>query len=453
MELLDLLKTILVTLVTLGILITIHEFGHYWVARRCGVKVLRFSIGFGKPFYSWTNREGTEFALAAIPLGGYVRMLDEREGDVPAELLPQAFTQKPVMQRIAIVLAGPMANFVLAVLVYWVVFIGGESGAVARIENVESGSVAELAGLPEGRDIVAVDGEKTPTMRSVNYALLKRIGETGSIQLTTVSPGSTFEQNYSLQVREWLADAESPELVQSLGIELYFPKVVPLLNEIMPGSPAETAGLKAGDLLLEVDGQQLDDWMQWVDYVRQRPGQLLDLTFERAGQLQTVNVTPASVESGSKRIGQVGVSVVIPEWPEDMIREYHYGVGGALLQGFRQTWNMTAFTLESIKKMLTGLISHKNLSGPITIAKVASDSASSGFMSWMSFLALLSVSLGVLNLLPIPVLDGGHLLFYLIEAVKGSPVSEKIQELGFRLGTSIVLAIMILALFNDFARL
>lgn len=450
----ELLTTILITLATLAVLVAVHEYGHFWVARRCGVKVLRFSIGFGKSLYSWYDRQGTEYVVAAIPLGGYVKMLDEREAEVPEEELDGAFNRKPVLQRIAVVSAGPLANLGLAVLAYWFIFMSGETGYAPVIGEVEAGSVADVAGLEAGQEIVAVDGHPTPTWQALSFRLLDRIGDTGSIRFSVTYPGSEVIYDSEGMLYEWLAEDEQPDLYGGLGIAMYTPEVPPVVDEVVADSPAQEAGLQSGDRVLRADGVAMARWMDWVEYVRARAGQPIELEFERDGQLLRTVIVPASITDDSgETFGRVGLSVALPEMPPEMVRQFHRGPLESLGAGLTRTWELMGFTVNSIKKMIMGLISPKNLSGPITIAKVASASAKSGLESYISFLALLSVSLGVLNLLPIPVLDGGHLLFYTLELLAGRPVPEKIQALGYQLGLFIVLGIMALAIYNDFARL
>jgi regulator of sigma E protease len=450
----DLIYTIGITLATLAVLVAVHEYGHFWVARRCGVKVLRFSIGFGKSLASWRDKQGTEYSVAAIPLGGYVKMLDEREGAVPADELHRAFNRKPVLQRIAVVAAGPVANFVLAIVAYWFLFMAGESGYAPVIGEVKPGSVAEVAGLEPGQEIVAVDGSETPTWQALSFQLLERIGDTGAISFAVKYPGSDVVYESAAVVTRWLADEEQPDLLGGLGLTLYMPDILPEVGEVTPGSPADRAGLKSGDMVLTADGVTMALWQDWVDYVRARPGQAIALTVRRGDVVFETSVVPERVvPDEGEPFGRVGVAVVVPPMPADMVRTFSRGPLESLAASAQRTGDLVVFTLSSIKKMLQGLISPKNLSGPITIAKVASASAKSGLESYISFLALLSVSLGVLNLLPIPVLDGGHLLYYTVELLAGRPVPEKIQVLGYQLGLFVVLSIMALALFNDFARL
>lgn len=450
----DLAYTILVTLGTLAILVAVHEYGHFWVARRCGVKVLRFSIGFGKVLLRWRDRMGTEYALSAVPLGGYVKMLDEREGEVDPDEMHLAFNRKPVLSRIAVVAAGPLANFILAVVAYWMLFLAGESGYAPIIGEVEAGSVAEVAGLEPGQEIVAVDGEATPTWQALSFKLLERIGDTGPIHFAARYPDSDVVYESRGQLNAWLAGDDKPNLYSGLGLTLYMPPIAPVVDEVVAGSPAQRAGLASGDRIVATDGVAMSLWEEWVDYVRARPGQALTVSVEREGQMLSLELVPDSVEDeGGERIGRVGVGVAIPSMPESQLREFNRGPVEALGAAVERTGDMVSFTLSSVVKMVKGLISPKNLSGPITIAKVATASAKSGLESYIGFLALLSVSLGVLNLLPIPVLDGGHLLYYSVELVTRRPVPERVQMVGYQVGLVLVVSLMAFALYNDFTRL
>ncbi len=433
----DIFYSIGITLATLAVLVAVHEFGHFWVARRCGVKVLRFSIGFGKPLLRWRDRLDTEYVVAAIPLGGYVKMLDEREGEVDPGELHKAFNRKPVLQRMAVVVAGPVANFLLAIVAYWALFMAGET-----------------AGLEAGQEIVAVDGRKTPTWQALSFRLLERIGDSGPISFAVRYPGSDVIYESRGQLNEWLSGQDEPDLYGSLGLTLYMPPIAPVLDEVVPGSPAERAGLQSGDRILSTDGRPMALWEDWVTYVRARPGQELSVILERDGDELELSLTPESVVADDgEQIGRVGVGVSVPEMPESQRREFRRGPLESLVAGVQRTGDMVGFTVKSMVKMVQGLISPKNLSGPITIAKVATSSAKSGLESYIGFLALLSVSLGVLNLLPIPVLDGGHLMYYSIELVAGRPVPERVQMVGYQIGLLLVISLMVFALYNDFSRL
>ena len=441
------------TLVALGVLVTIHEFGHFWVARRCGVKVLRFSVGFGSPLLRWHDRQGTEFVVAAIPLGGYVKMLDEREGDVPPELLDQSFNRKSVKQRIAIVAAGPVANFLLALLFFWVLAMLGSQQVRPVIGAVEAGSLAQAAGLQAGQEIVAINGKSTTGWAAVNLQLVTRLGETGQLDVAVREPGSSVDSLRRIELDNWLRGADEPDPIASLGIRPWRPVLEPVLAQLDPKGPAFAAGLKEGDRLLALNGQALADWQQLVDQVRGLPGKSITLQIERQGQQLDMSLTLAARGEGQALTGYMGAGVAGGEWPPSMLREVRFGPLEAVVEGAKNTWAMSVLTLNSLKKMLFGELSVKNLSGPITIAQVAGASAESGLSDFLKFLAYLSISLGVLNLLPIPVLDGGHLLFYLVEWVRGRPLSERVQGWGMQIGISLVIGVMLLALVNDLSRL
>ncbi|MHC5349571.1 sigma E protease regulator RseP [Metapseudomonas furukawaii] len=447
------LYMILGTLVALGVLVTFHEFGHFWVARRCGVKVLRFSVGFGTPLFRWHDRQGTEFVVAAIPLGGYVKMLDEREAEVPAELLEQSFNRKPVGQRIAIVAAGPIANFLLALLFFWILAMLGSQQVRPVIGSVAPDSIAAQAGLVAGEEIVSVDGKAVIGWNQVNLQLIRRLGESGTLLVGVREAGASTEQTRQLQLNGWLKGVEEPDPIGALGIQPWRPAIPPVLAELDPKGPAQAAGLKSGDRLLALDGQPLDGWQQLVERVRKRPGEQVVLSVESQGQARDVSVTLATRGEGENRTGYLGAGVKGVEWPPEMLREISFGPLESVSEAAARTWSMSLLTLDSLKKMLLGELSVKNLSGPITIAKVAGASAQSGVGDFLNFLAYLSISLGVLNLLPIPVLDGGHLLFYLIEMARGRPLSERVQAWGVQIGISLVVGVMLLALVNDLSRL
>ena len=449
----ELIQTILSFLAALLILVSIHEFGHFYVARRCGVKVHRFSIGFGKVLWSWRDKQGTEYAFAALPLGGYVKMLDEREGDVAEEERHRAFNNKTVWQRIAIVAAGPLANFLLAILLFWILFLQGQRDLIPVIDKVEPGSVAAQAGLESGQEIVAVDGEPTPTWQALNKALLNRLGETGKISFTVAYPDSHFNYESEAQLVDWLRESADPNPIEGLGITLYLPKIPPVVGEVRTASPAEQAGFAVGDKILGVDELAIDDWKTWVEYVRKHPGTALQVSFERDAQVRQVTLIPESVDEDGHRVGRIGLGVKAYDIPDEMIRSHDYSIAGAFVAGVSKTWDTSGFVLLSVKKLILGEISTKNLSGPITIAKVAGSSAESGLRSFIGFVALLSVFLAVFNLLPIPVLDGGHLFYYFIEVIKRKPVSDRVQMLGYQVGLFLVISLSILALYNDIMRL
>tara|TARA_R110001592_G_C13178841_1_gene750617 strand:- start:13 stop:1383 length:1371 start_codon:yes stop_codon:yes gene_type:complete len=454
----DVIQPILSLILTLGILVTIHEFGHYWVARKCGVKVLRFSVGFGKPLYSWINKSGTEFAIACIPLGGYVKMLDEREGTVAPEELSQAFNQKTVSQRIAIASAGPIANFMFAIFAYWIMFLSGFNVLIPTIGSVEVDSVADKAGLRAGYEIVSVDQTETLGWHSVSMNLINRIGDTGQIEFIASPAPGLSEQLFVLDVQNWMVNKEPRELISDLGITPYKPDIPAILGQVLDDSPAQKGGLKTGDKIIRADGQRIDTWFDLVDVIKVSPLKLIQVevlrSFEGLESVQIFDLTPSLVhDDEGKAVGKLGIGVAPFTFPDSMIRNVSYGPMDSAKEATIKVWSDTKMTLIAIKKMILGLISLDNLSGPITIAQVASESISSGSEAFLSFLALLSVSLGVLNLLPIPVLDGGHILFYALEGLRGKPLAEKWQMLGIKIGISFVLVLMSLAFYNDVMRL
>ncbi|AQZ93283.1 sigma E protease regulator RseP [Halopseudomonas phragmitis] len=450
----DLLFTIVATIVALGLLVTIHEYGHFWVARRCGVKVLRFSVGFGSPLYRWYDRQGTEFVIAAIPLGGYVKMLDEREAPVDEAELERAFNRKDVKQRIAIVAAGPLANFLLAIVAFWIIAVVGITTLAPVLGPVQPGSVAARAGLSEGLEILEVDGRTTRSWHEVNLQLIRRLGETGQMQVTARSLEGGEPQTYTLELRDWLRGADQPDPIAALGLTSWQPVVAPRIGQLNADGAAAAAGLQEGDLIVEVNGEPVDDWVrQVVPAIQNSAGQTLNLGVERNGRFLSVELVPAVREQGERQVGFIGAGVEAFDWPEHMIRSIDYNPLVAIPVAVGKTWDMTVLTLESLKKMLTGLVSAKNLSGPITIAKVAGASAKSGLESFLTFIAYLSISLGVLNLLPIPVLDGGHLVYYTAEWIRGKPLSERIQAWGLQIGLTLIVGIMLFAIYNDISRL
>lgn len=446
--------TVLALIVTLGILVTVHEYGHFWVARRCGVKVLKFSVGFGKPLYRWFDRSGTEYAIAWIPLGGYVSMLDEREGQVTEDEKPFAFNRQSVWKRIAIVAAGPLANFILAVVTYWLLFVSGTSVLAPVVGTVQPGSLAYEARIEPQSELVSIDGVPVRSWQDAGIQLLSRVGDTGEIRILTQQWQGYQQSEHRLPVERWLAGEKEPNPLTALGITPFSPHLEPVIGRVLPDGAAAQSGLQVDDRILSANGVPVDDWMHWVELVQAAPDQRLELEVARGEQTQSVSITPRARQLDNDRVvGYIGAAPKPSEWPEGMVREVQYGVIASVSQAVGKTADMILLTLDSIRKMVIGLISVDNLSGPITIAQVASDSAKGGFESFLTFLAYISISLGVLNLLPIPVLDGGHLLFYLIEAVTGRPVPEKAQQFGLRLGMMLLAGLMMIAFYNDLMRL
>ncbi len=437
-------------IVALGVLITVHEFGHYWVARRLGVKVLRFSLGFGKTLWSWRSRNGeTEYVLAALPLGGYVKMLDEREGEVDAAERSRAFNNKSIGTRIAVVVAGPAFNFLFAIAAFWALFMMGVPGLKPLIGEVAPGSLAQTAGLRSGDQIMTVDGRATPTWESARLALFEGMLDRKPVTLGVRDEhGRTAQREINFAAKG--VPIEPDNLTKALGISLWRPPA--LVGRVHPGSPAQQAGLKSGDLVVAADGKPIRYWGEWVTYVRKRPDTPIRVTIERAGRRFDLTLTPERKLQGAKAYGQVGVS--IPAGTLEKIEAVaQYGPVKSLIAGTEKTWDMSVLMLRVLGNIATGQASLRNISGPLTIAQYAGESASLGIVPFLTFLAVVSVSLGVLNLLPIPILDGGHLLYYLIELVKGGPISEQAQAIGQRIGILLLLMVMALAFYNDILRL
>ncbi len=453
-----LLTNVLALLVTLGILVTIHEFGHFWVARRCGVKIECFSIGFGKPLISW-YRDGTEYRIAMLPLGGYVKMFGENpEVEITESEKGLAFNHKSLLQKTAIVSAGPLANLVLAVFLYWLMFISGVSGIAPVVGKLDTDAPAAIAGLKKGDEIITVDGQETATWQAVQVKLLERLGETGSVELGVQEAGSDLLTNVSIDIERWLVSTAEPDVLGALGISPYRIDVPALIGEVLADSPAQNAGLEPGDLVLTANQFEVSGWLDWVDIVRAHPNEELLLSVNRKGQFINLTLVPdLTLDSNGLARGFIGAGVevpeVMPQLPSEMNRSARYSLIAAIPQALTETWTNAFFIVDSIKKMIVGLISVENLSGPITIAQVAGQTATFGLEYYLSFLAVLSISLGILNLLPIPVLDGGHLLYYLIEAVTRRPVPDKVQAMAMQIGIFLIVSLMFVAFYNDINRL
>ncbi|KKC98509.1 MULTISPECIES: sigma E protease regulator RseP [Photobacterium] len=440
-------------LVALGILIAVHEFGHFWVARRCGVYVERFSIGFGKPLWRRVDKQGTEYILAMIPLGGYVKMLDERVDTVPAERRHQAFNHKPLWQRSAIVAAGPMANFVFAIFAYWVVYLIGVPAVKPVIGEVAPQSIAAQAGIESGMELKSVSGIQTPDWESVNMAMISHIGDE-TMTLTAVPSEESYEKTFNLDLRNWSFDPESERILTTLGVTPFSPPITLEIGQLVDNGAAKKAGFEIGDTIVAIDNQPITQWQQVVDVVRASPEQALTVELRRGDELVEASLTPISKELPSGEwVGYAGFAPVMSEWPEDQRFVRQYGPVEAIGEATEKTWQLVTLTFDMVTKLVTGDVALKNLSGPISIAKGAGTTADYGIVYFLGFLALISVNLGIVNLLPLPVLDGGHLLFFAIEAVTRRPVSERIQDLGYRLGSVILVVLMAVALINDFTRL
>ena len=448
------LFTVLAFVVAVGLLVAVHEFGHFWVARRLGVRVLRFSIGFGRPLWRHQRSpEDPEYVIAAIPLGGYVKMLDEHEGPVPPDQVHRAFNRQPLWVRTAVVVAGPLFNFLFAIVAFWGVLTLGETGVRPLIGAVAPDTPAARAGLQVGDEILAVNDQETPTWSlalqelataSVGAAQLEiRVRTAGGAQQVRTMPSSEIGDL-----------AEKTDLLGHIGLTPERPAAPPVFGDILNGEPAERAGLREGDRILSADGEAIEDWGRWVEYVQARPGVAIDLRVERDGEPLRIALTPAPHAQNDTVIGRIGASnQLMPGVMERYQAHYSMGIGEAIPAAIGRTWEYSVLTLKVMWRVLTGEASIHNLSGPITIADAAGKTASIGFVYFLKFLAIVSISLGVINLLPIPVLDGGHLLYFAIEAVKGSPLSEAAMLQAQKIGLVMLLGLMTLAFYVDILRI
>lgn len=436
-------------IIALGILVAVHEWGHFIVARWCKVHVQRFSIGFGKVLFRRTDKHGTEFAIAAIPLGGYVKMLDSRVEDVPASQQHNTFNSKTVLQRFAIVFAGPLVNFIFAILALTAMYMIGLTTVKPIIGNVTPYSIAADAGLQPNMEIVAVAGRETVDWEAVNLELVSHIGDP-MIALSVTKEGT--QRTLSLNTTSWDFAPDKDSAFTTLGFRPYQPSALMSLGRIAENSAASRAELAVGDIILKIDGTLFTKWEQIVAYVQERPGQDVTITVERNGDVFERYVTLGYRDTDSGRIGILGVNPQFTDWPEEYIETRSFGLFAALGAGIEKTWRLMTLTTEMLAKLVTGDISVKTLSGPASIAQGAGVSASYGIVYFLSFLALISVNLGILNLLPLPMLDGGHLMYFIIEAVRGKPVPEHIQEIGFRFGAVILFGLMGIAIINDIMR-
>ncbi|HVL36443.1 MAG TPA: RIP metalloprotease RseP [Burkholderiales bacterium] len=448
------LHTVFAFIVALGVLIVVHEFGHYLVARLCNVKVLRFSVGFGRPLLLWRRgRDRTEWVVAAIPFGGYVKMLDEREGPVAPAEAARAFNRQSVWRRFAIVIAGPAFNFAFAILVYAGLFLYGLPEARPVLAGPPAGTVAAAAGLRAGDTVRAVDGAAIATWQELRWRVLQGALQRQALRLEILSEQGHLA-HATLDLRGFPADEVETDVLERVGVRLFRPALDPVLGQVVAGGAAERAGLAAGDRIVSADGKPVETWESLVEAVRARPGMALKLGIERDGARRTVEVVPDAVPAGDVRIGRIGAAPHIPPaHAEKMLVRIEYGPLESLAKGVARTWDISVFSLRMLGRMILGQVSWRHLSGPVTIADFAGQSAQLGWVPYVTFLALISISLGVLNLLPIPLLDGGHLMYYVVEIIKGRPVSERTMELGQRVGLALLLVLMAFAFYNDLNRL
>lgn len=449
----SILFIVLAAIILLGPLIAIHEFGHYWVARKLGVKVLVYSIGFGPALLKWTSKKsGIEYKLAMIPLGGYVRMLDEREAPVAPELQNMAFNRQSPWKRILIVAAGPLINLLFAVVLFWILLLPTQEQLSTRVGKILPNTAA-AAQIQVGDQIIAVDGQATPTWEALNYALIDRAGETGQITLTLQRGNEQIIRN--LAIDNFLKD-QSQSALHQLGFLPYTPAMPAIVDKLSPDGAAIRQGMQVGDRIVAINQTVVKDWSDVVDVVQKSPEKLLQIEVIRAGKVVKLAVMPQAQRNDmGQTIGMLGVQAkpIVTDIPAQYIQKISHTPVQALGLAVEKTLQISSMTLHSIWKMLRGLIGLDNLSGPITIAKVAGQTAELGWESFIGFMALMSVSLGILNLLPIPILDGGHLVYYFIEAIRGKPVSEHVQMWGLKIGMLLLGSMMFLALFNDIMRL
>lgn len=440
--------------VALGLLIVVHEAGHFALARWCGVKVLRFSIGFGKPLVSWNiGRDRTELALAAFPLGGYVKMLDEREGEVAVDELPRAFNRQSVWKRFIIVLAGPVANFVLAIVLYWALFVHGVEEPKAILGKPAAHSAAERADLREGETVRSINGKAVVSWQDLRWELLQQAFGKGRVTLEVMNQ----RQEIAFRTVDLSAiDTTNLEgdVLDQLGFRFYRPQFPPVIGRIESGGVADRAGLKEGDRVAAIDGMAIDSWAGVVAAIRSAPVRQVAVEIQRNGVSATVTLTPDEAEDRGKRIGRIGIAVKEIDFDRSaLMTTVRYDAVESLGKALRQTWETSVFSLAMLGRMVLGEVSWKNLSGPVTIADYAGQSAKLGLAHYLKFLALISISLGVLNLLPIPLLDGGHLMYYMVEIIKGGPVSERVMEIGQQIGLALLAMLMAFAFYNDINRL
>ena len=450
-------SSILAFVVAIGVLVSVHEFGHFWVARRLGFKVLRFSIGFGRPLLRWQGGapDHTEYWLSAIPLGGYVKMLDERETPVAEVERDRSFNHRPIWQRILVLLAGPAFNFLFAIVAYWAMFTTGIPGVKAVIGAVVQDSVAARAGIKANDEIEAVGGRAVETWEGATLAIFDELLQQSRIDLKVREP-SGDTRLVSLDVHGRAAELTEPSALYS-GLGIRPGPVLPaVIAVVTPDSAADHAGLKAGDEVLRADDRKIGDWEEWVDYIRKRPGENVVLSVRRGDETLIVPVTIGTVEEKGTTVGRIGAQRLseLPAGTIERLRaEQRYGVVEALPRSIEKTWQMTSLTLRMLGHMIVGEVSLKNMSGPITIAAVAGDSAQAGFSAFLNFLAVVSISLGIINLVPIPLLDGGQVLYQLVEWVKGSPLSERALAVGQQIGVFFLIVLMSFVFYNDLTRI
>ncbi|MDG2316472.1 MAG: RIP metalloprotease RseP [Gammaproteobacteria bacterium] len=471
----EIISAILAFIIAIGVLVSVHEYGHFWVARKLGFKVLRFSVGFGSPLLRWQGRKvkypansaetggsastidsaGPEYWLSSIPLGGYVKLLDEREGPVPLAEQHLAFNRRPISHRIAVLFAGPGFNFLFAIFAYWLMFVSGVPGTKAIVGTVTAGSVAEQVGMMPNDEILTVGGRPAQTWDTAVLAILDELLRDGLIDIT-VQDDQGVSRDLELDVRGREAELTEPEaLWVGLGFEPG-PILPPVMDEISDGGAAEQAGFISGDEVISVEGEEISSWFGWVEYIRERPGETVMVVIERNGFQRSIELTIGFAQEGGQAIGRIGAGMdtnLAQEIYGQAIVEQRFGILDALPKGVIKTWDMSVLTVRMFARMFTGDVSVRNISGPLNIATIAGDSARAGFTAFLGFMAIVSISLGVLNLLPVPLLDGGQIVYQLVELVKGSPVSERSMLIGQQVGVFLLFILMSFAFYNDITRM
>jgi regulator of sigma E protease len=448
----NILFTVAAFIVALGILVAVHEWGHFWVARRCGVKVQRFSIGFGKALWRRTDKLGTEYVIAAIPLGGYVKMLDERVEEVAEADLPFAFNRQNVWKKIAIIAAGPLVNFIFAIFALYLMYLLGVMTSKPLLGNVVPDSFAAKAGITAESVITQIGERSTRDWEEVNMELMSHIGQERML-VKWREPNKQWERSANLDISQWQFDPDQQSAITAIGFSIYRPDILLVLGKVEENSAAQQLGLQVGDKILRLDGTPVQNWEQIVSYVQQRPNITIKVDIERSGQELNLTGKVGQITENGKTRGYMGFVPTLDAWPEGVLFTQQYGLIESFSKAVQRTWRLMTLSLEMLGKLLTGDISVKNLSGPIAIAQGAGASASSGLVYFLSFLALISVNLGIINLLPLPVLDGGHLVYYFIELISGRPVPDAVQEIGFKIGGILLLLVMSIAIVNDITRL
>lgn len=449
----NILISVLGFLLVIAILTTVHEYGHFWMARRFGIKVLRFSVGFGKVLFTWYDKQGTEYAVSSVPLGGYVKMLNEEEGVVAQNERHMAFDYKPVWQRILVICAGPAFNIIFAVFAYWLMFCIGISSIVPVLGTVAKGTVAGNAGLSRGQIVRQINNTDVSTWEDITVAIMPHIGEDSLVKLQVEDKDTKDISSHTLDLSNWQVEGNDGNILDAMGLEPFDP-VPPIVGKLMPDYPAATANLQAGDLILQADDTKVYTRTDLTNYIRDKANTEIILTIKRDSQVFTQLIVPQRrLVEGGEEVGFIGIQYKNKPWPQELIEVHRFGVLEAFGKALIRTKEYTVLTLQVLQKMVTGKISVTNIAGPISIAKYAGVTVVSGIEYFLGFLGLVSISLGVLNMLPIPVLDGGHLVYCLCELTTGRPLSDRTRQIGYYLGFVVLGFIMIFAVYNDLMRL